>query len=66
MTILEKRVENLEQTVTEVLPAMNDRFDAVERRLGHLEDNLERHIVMLGAFLKRRLDPNDEDEWRPG
>ena len=72
MTTIERRVDHLEATVLEVLPSFDKRLQnleegqqRIEERLGHLETNLEQHIVMLGAFLKRRLDPDDKDEWRP-
>ena len=36
MTISERRIANLEQTVTEVLPAVNTRFDVLERKVDGL------------------------------
>ena len=57
MTTLEKRVEHLEQTVTEVLPAILEHLDGMESRLKQYIDDGNAHLgETLEARLTEKLD----------
>ena len=72
MVSIDRSIENLEQTVTEVLPSFENRLVNIETLVGRIEIDVETlksdvsmarmEIQVLARFLKRRLDPHGQDD----